>query len=282
MKRGTPEHPKMKHLARALHINRCTAVGILECLWHWAGKFAQQGDIGRHLDVDIAEAVYWTREPEVLIKALVECGWVDRSETYRLLIHDWQDHADEAVRKYLERHNLKFRQCRDIVSTQSGPCPQESRPCLPRARALPLPEPLPLPSPEPLPVPTPPAAPETVPLPSKRPTLDEIKLVTAKAGLPDSDADYFFNHWQANGFTNGGKPIKSWQHLIASWKAAGHCPSQKGTTNAPYQRNGRQVVDRNAGTANEGTPDYDVAAIMAKKDARAAAIKAEQTQNALL
>jgi hypothetical protein len=68
---------------------------------------------------------------------------------------------------------------------------------------------------------------ETVALASKHPTLDEIKLVTAKAGLPDSDADYFFNHWQANGWTNSGKPMKSWPHVIGSWKAAGHLPSQK-------------------------------------------------------
>jgi hypothetical protein len=69
----------------------------------------------------------------------------------------------------------------------------------------------------------------TSPTPSKFkiPTLEEVKLCCAKTGLPDSDAVWFWNKEEGNGWTNGGKKIKSWPHTIAAWKAAGYMPSQK-------------------------------------------------------
>ena len=60
-----------------------------------------------------------------------------------------------------------------------------------------------------------------------RPSLEEVKLCCSKAGLPESDAIWFWNKCEGNGWTNGGKPIKSWPHTIASWKAGGYLPSQK-------------------------------------------------------
>lgn len=109
----------MKKLARSLRINQAQCIGVLESLWHWAGSFAQQGDVGRFDDEDIAEACFWSKEPRVLIDALLETRWLDADPVHRLLIHDWQDHADEAVRKYLDRHGLPFLSCRDSVETVS-------------------------------------------------------------------------------------------------------------------------------------------------------------------
>jgi hypothetical protein len=60
-----------------------------------------------------------------------------------------------------------------------------------------------------------------------RPSLDEVKLCCAKTGLRETDAVWFWNKCEGNGWTNGGKPIKSWQHTIAAWKAADYMPSQK-------------------------------------------------------
>ena len=58
-------------------------------------------------------------------------------------------------------------------------------------------------------------------------TLSEIMDYCRDIGLPDSDADYFFNKWEGNGWSNGGRPIKDWRATIRSWKAGGYCPSQK-------------------------------------------------------
>jgi hypothetical protein len=67
----------------------------------------------------------------------------------------------------------------------------------------------------------------------KSPTLEEVKLTCAKAGIPESDAVWFWNKCEGNGWTNGGKKIKSYPHTLAAWKAAGYLPSQK-----PVQSNG--------------------------------------------
>lgn len=64
-------------------------------------------------------------------------------------------------------------------------------------------------------------------VPFTKPTLDEVKLCCAKTGLPESDAVWFWNKCEGNGWINGKSPIKSWPHTIASWKAAGYMPSQK-------------------------------------------------------
>lgn len=62
---------------------------------------------------------------------------------------------------------------------------------------------------------------------SKNPSLEEVKLCVSKTGLPESDAVWFWNKCESNGWTNGGQKIKSWSHTIAAWKAAGYMPSQK-------------------------------------------------------
>jgi len=60
-----------------------------------------------------------------------------------------------------------------------------------------------------------------------RPTLEEVKFTCSKSGIIESDAVWFWNKCEGNGWTNNGKPIKSYPHTLAAWKAAGYLPSQK-------------------------------------------------------
>jgi len=63
------------------------------------------------------------------------------------------------------------------------------------------------------------------------PPLSEIIEFCAESGLPKSDAEYFHDHWAANGFRNGTHRIKDWHALIRSWNRAGYLPSQKQNQN---------------------------------------------------
>jgi len=90
-----------------LEIRRAEAVGILECLWHWTAKFAPRGDIGRFPDVEIEDGAYWEGQTGRLVTALVDTGWVDRSEDHRLVVHDWHEHTDDATKKALSRRGLE-------------------------------------------------------------------------------------------------------------------------------------------------------------------------------
>lgn len=108
MKRGTPQHPKTAMLAAELSLPLYAAVGILESLWHWTALYAKRGDVGRYPNVVIAQAIGWDMEPDKLVTALVTCRWLDEHTEHRLVIHDWHEHAEDAVHMALARAVQRF------------------------------------------------------------------------------------------------------------------------------------------------------------------------------
>lgn len=108
MKRGAIEHPKMLMLAALLGVDKLVAVGIMESLWHFAAKYAPQGDIGKYTDEMIAAGISWTDGAERLINALIECQWLDKSGQVRLYVHDWHQHSDDYADKYLSYNGLTY------------------------------------------------------------------------------------------------------------------------------------------------------------------------------
>ena len=111
MKRGTPDHPKTKALAAILGLKRWQVVGLLESLWHFAGQYARRGNIGKWSNEEIAAAMEWEGNPGDLIAALVKSRWVDECTQYRLVIHDWHDHADQTIMRSDEVRKLGFASC---------------------------------------------------------------------------------------------------------------------------------------------------------------------------
>jgi hypothetical protein len=122
---------------RALELPLYGAVGILEALWNLCAREAPQGNIGKLQDADIADAVGWEKEPTMLVSALIECGWIDKSSAHRLVIHDWHDHADDTTKKYLARSSLPFLSGNVEKNPDVSPLP-----CRSLARAMPEPEPI--------------------------------------------------------------------------------------------------------------------------------------------
>jgi len=143
MKRGTIEHPKMKRLARELGIEHLLAVGIMEALWHWTARYAPAGDIGKHSDADIADGIGYRGDMSRLVQTLADVGFIDRCERHRLIIHDWPDHADDAVKKWAARNKITL--ISKAVTTRVETCPDNGGTC---PEKICLPEPLPEPLPE--------------------------------------------------------------------------------------------------------------------------------------
>lgn len=56
---------------------------------------------------------------------------------------------------------------------------------------------------------------------------EEFLAFCEKKEIGRSDAEYLYNHWQANGWWTGKKKIESWHHAVQSWKSGGFLPSQK-------------------------------------------------------
>jgi hypothetical protein len=108
MKHQVPDSMKFKKLMRRLGVSRVVAVGTLELLWTGAQKNAPRGDVGRFSDEEIAIECGWEGEPETLVNALVESGWLDRCEENRLVIHDWEHHAPGWIKRQLSRSKQSF------------------------------------------------------------------------------------------------------------------------------------------------------------------------------
>lgn len=51
-----------------------------------------------------------------------------------------------------------------------------------------------------------------------KPTLEECRLQAAKVGLPDIEAEKFWNYFESNGWRVGRNPMKSFSHALAGWK----------------------------------------------------------------
>jgi hypothetical protein len=108
MKRGTPNHPKVGELAKALGITKANAVGLLEMLWHVTAQYAPAGDIGKFSDAAIATQVDPEHAHETLIDTLCTTQWIDRIESCRLYVHDWHEHCEDSVHMALARKTLYF------------------------------------------------------------------------------------------------------------------------------------------------------------------------------
>src|SRR5690606_22276698 len=108
MKLDALDHPKTFDFAARLKVLRPTAIGHLELLWAFAGKQAAQGNVGKWPDGAIARACDWMGDPEMFITALVESGFLDRDDSFRLTVHDWSHHAPGWVRAKLKKLGLSF------------------------------------------------------------------------------------------------------------------------------------------------------------------------------
>jgi len=93
---------------KLLNIGKAQAIGHLELLWHMTAKYAIQGDIGKWTNEQIADACAWDGDADLFIKSLVQSGWLNEHPEYRLVVHDWAEHADQSVRKTLRSRNLPF------------------------------------------------------------------------------------------------------------------------------------------------------------------------------
>jgi hypothetical protein len=208
MKRGTTEHPKFLDLMAQLSIPRYSAAGVLEMLWQFTSKFAPQGDVGRFSDSAIARALEWDNGADELMKALVDCRWVDKDPVHRLVVHDWYEHADDYVHARVARskqfmvsgsapktHKLNSREREEANQFyKGGAATTDTTVPLPAQTAdttVPLPAQTADTTPtDPLPVPVPVPVPEPVPVPDKNLlSVDDDAGSVPKPAEPKSEFD---------------------------------------------------------------------------------------------
>jgi hypothetical protein len=147
--RAVPDHPKFADLKQRLGLPKYATLGILEAIWHFTGRFTPQGNIGKYPDSVIEAWAEWQGEPGAMVSALLQSRWVDADEEFRILVHDWDQHADKATKTALARSKRDF--CTPNVPTLFTQCTDSVLP----EGGLPVPVPVPEPVPVPVPVPVP-------------------------------------------------------------------------------------------------------------------------------
>lgn len=108
MKLGTDSKIKFLDLKRRLGLRLWQTTGLLETLWQVTYRNAPAGDIGRISDDSIAAALEWEGPADELINALVEFGWLDRDDEFRLVVHDWSEHVAQHLKGGFAKHGKKF------------------------------------------------------------------------------------------------------------------------------------------------------------------------------
>lgn len=202
-KRSLIDHPKFAEFKILLGANKSVALGYLECLWQFTGRYTAQGNIGKYKDSQIEAWLEWDGEPGKLIESFIESGFLDRHEKYRLLVHDWQDHVDNTTRTNLKRSGLDvimLQQCCDSVEAVLTP---------------PVPEPVPVP----VPVLKEQLSPQAGTARFKCPSLEEVALQfrTKGCGDPDGFAEDFFNYYESVNWVVGKKRMVKWKAAVGGW-----------------------------------------------------------------
>lgn len=119
------DHPKIRKLSRLLRIDDENApIGILLRLWWWAMDYAPDGLLDKYDAEELAWAVRWKGDPDLLLEALIGAGWIDNSPE-GLQIHDWYQYAgrlmDQREAKR-EKDRIRQQRLRDRKKEKSETC----------------------------------------------------------------------------------------------------------------------------------------------------------------
>jgi hypothetical protein len=106
------QHPKTRRLARLLGVSIPTAIGHLHLLWHFALKYAPDGDLAGFDALDVADGALWEGEPTALLSALADAGWLDAGQ-----LHDWGEYGG----KFVKRKEDNAERMRDARATGKYP-----------------------------------------------------------------------------------------------------------------------------------------------------------------
>jgi hypothetical protein len=126
-KRGILEHPKLMALAESLGIMDPWALGLLEAFWHWVAKYHPNGDLTGTRPSLFARSIRYTGDADELWGRLLDCGFIDKLDDGRVLVHDWSEHADSAVHKALKKRHELFADGNEPFTRNKGPVTPEAK-----------------------------------------------------------------------------------------------------------------------------------------------------------
>jgi hypothetical protein len=96
------------------------AIGHIHCLWWWALEYAEDGDLSRFEDDEIAEATMLQGFSGLCIQALIDSGFVNADRT----LHDWMEYAGRLVRaRAIKATSMRARRAGTLQAQQPTAAP---------------------------------------------------------------------------------------------------------------------------------------------------------------
>lgn len=86
-------HPKTKKAARLLGVSKVQVVGHLTYLWWWALDYAQDGNLSRFDDPEIADGAQWEGDAGEFVAAIKDAGFINAQGA----LNDWDDYAGKLI-----------------------------------------------------------------------------------------------------------------------------------------------------------------------------------------
>ena len=83
------DHWKINRLKDILQVRYAEALGLVSCLWTWAGEYAENGSLRPFTSQEIEDAMRWEGEKGRALKAFYDCKLLDKDKQ----VHDWKKHG---------------------------------------------------------------------------------------------------------------------------------------------------------------------------------------------
>lgn len=218
------DHPKVLGLASDMGWDRDLTIGRLHRFWWWCLDYATTGDLRRYNDAQIAMgAGVDASEGRQFVEAMKRSCWVDSEPYFR--VHDWWDYAGKFLQVKWRNYPLRWKSVRASYACVDAEAVTEINEGNPKGVSKTV-------SNTSLPNLTLPNHHGLINISGGRyPTLDQVKARAAMAGVPESEAELFWNHFESVGWIDkNGHPVAKWENKLAVWGANAKEKSHKSGT----------------------------------------------------
>ncbi len=183
-------------------------------LWAYCGKFhSEDGRFTGYSEQEIESISSWWGKSGELLPAMKTSNWMNQDSAGWFMVawHEHQGHLMAFKLKGKAMAETRWRRVREQAEKLAG----SNAGSIPASNAL---------SDLILSKPTDPILPNGVapaaapPKKFQKPEFHEMEFQAMKIGLPVTEINGFFNHYEANGWRVGRNPMKDWRAAMSNWK----------------------------------------------------------------
>ena len=168
-------------------------IGALHRFWWWCVDYAEDGDLTKHNDARIAQAVGLNGDTgKHFVESMVQSCWIDREPYFR--VHDWWHY----VGRFLNgKYSSEPKRWKRVKKCYVNPTVTRRKPSLPNL---------------------------TKPNQTKqkrafeKPRPEDVKAAFKSRGVSELNAEAFIDHHEARGWIlSNGQPMKSLAGAVGTW-----------------------------------------------------------------